>query len=139
MPTFAFDILNNKTIKILMFKLLFYVAIGAFILFVLLPRLRNASPTHKKNLREMAEGGALLLDVRSPTEHASGHIFGSLNIPVQSLNSQIGQLPTDKTIPIIVYCASGMRSGTAAAMLTANGYSNVTNGGGYSDLAAVLG
>jgi phage shock protein E len=116
-----------------------YIIIGAAVLFVLMPILRNASPKRKQQLREMAEGGAMLLDVRSPAEHASGHVFGSLNIPLQNLASKIGDLPKDKTIPIIVYCASGMRSGSAATILQASGYTNVTNGGGYNDLAAILG
>ena len=118
---------------------IFYIIIGLLLLFVLMPMLRNTSPKRKEQLRAMAEGGAMLLDVRSPAEHASGHVFGSLNIPVQELAGKIGDLPKDKTIPIIVYCASGMRSGTATTLLQASGYINVTNGGGYRDLAAILG
>jgi rhodanese-related sulfurtransferase len=118
---------------------LIYIFAGAMFLFVGLPMLRNASPSRKKQLREMAEGGAMLIDVRSETEHASGHIFGSFNIPLQTLASKIGTLPQDKTLPIIVYCASGMRSGSAATVLQASGYTNVTNGGGYTALAAILG
>lgn len=111
----------------------------AMVLFVLLPILRNASPNRQKQLRDMAEGGAMLIDVRSEAEHASGHIFGSLNIPLPSLIGKISTLPKDKTVPIIVYCASGMRSGSAATVLQTGGYTNVTNGGGYGALARILG
>lgn len=79
------------------------------------------SQRNTKSAREQVGQGALLLDVRSPLEHASGHIPGSVNIPVQELPQRLGELgPTQR--PVVVYCRSGARSGHAAQLLRAAGY-----------------
>ena len=52
-----------------------------------------------------------------------GSIAGAKNIPVSSLGQRIGEL--DKTRPIVVFCASGMRSSSAAAYLKRNGFNEV--------------
>lgn len=64
--------------------------------------------------------GALLLDVRTPGEFADGHVQGALNIPVQELEARVAEL--DASRPVVVYCRSGNRSGTAATMLRARGF-----------------
>ncbi len=66
------------------------------------------------------EAGALLLDVRSPSEFRSGGLPGAKNVPVQSLAGRLGEL--DKSRPIVVYCASGMRSSRAASLLRGKGF-----------------
>ena len=62
----------------------------------------------------------LLLDVRTPMEHASGAIDGSYLLPVQELNFRANELPKDKEI--VVYCRVGNRSAFAAAYLARLGY-----------------
>lgn len=57
--------------------------------------------------------GALLLDVRSPEEFASGHIPGSRNLPLEQL---LEGLPTLKS-PVVTICATGSRAGLAAEVL----------------------
>lgn len=74
--------------------------------------------------RALVEGGARLVDVRTPGEHAAGHIDGSLNVPVQELAKRMAELG-DKTKPVVVYCASGMRSSSAAGMLRRAGFVDV--------------
>ena len=64
--------------------------------------------------------GALLLDVRTPSEFASGALPGAKNIPVQSLAGRLEELPRDR--PIVVYCASGMRSASATSLLKSRGF-----------------
>lgn len=66
------------------------------------------------------EAGGVLVDVRSEGEFHGGGLPGAKNIPVQSLGARMGELPKDR--PIVVYCASGMRSASAASKLRANGY-----------------
>jgi phage shock protein E len=85
------------------------------------------------DLADLAKQGAIILDVRSKGEYASGHIKGSINIAVDQLGSNLSQLK-DKNKPIITCCASGMRSASAKGMLKAKGYTNVHNGGGWSSL-----
>ena len=74
----------------------------------------------------VAQEGALLLDVRSEREFAAGHLPGAVNVPVTQLAAQLETLG-DKRRPIVVYCASGMRSRRAASLLREAGYSRVLN------------
>jgi phage shock protein E len=87
----------------------------------------------KVDYAEMVRNGALILDVRSKREFASGNIRGSINIPVEVLSSSLGRLK-DKDITIITCCASGSRSAMARRVLISNGYTEVYNGGGWSSL-----
>ena len=82
---------------------------------------------------QLIKQGAIILDVRSRGEFASGHIKNSINIPVDQLVNNLSKLK-DKNKCIICCCASGMRSGTARRILEANGYNAVFNGGGWQQL-----
>lgn len=73
--------------------------------------------------------GAVLLDVREPSEYRSGHIPGSINIPVGSILNAQNKIQ-DRNTPIFTYCLSGGRSSSAAAALKKMGYVNVQNIGG---------
>ncbi len=70
----------------------------------------------------------ILIDVRTPEEFASGHIPGSVNIPVDSLGQRLSEVPQDK--PVVLYCRSGNRSGQAAQILDQAGYSQIYDLGG---------
>lgn len=87
----------------------------------------------KVDYAELVSQGAIILDVRSKGEYAGGHIKGSMNISVDTLNSNLAKLK-DKNKPIITCCASGMRSASAKSILKSNGYTNVHNGGAWSSL-----
>lgn len=82
---------------------------------------------------QLMNEGAIIIDVRTSGEYASGHIKGSLNIPVDKLAQNMGKLK-DKKQPIITCCASGMRSATAKSILQSNGFVNVYNGGAWHRL-----
>ena len=73
----------------------------------------------------LIENNAMIIDVRSGEEFASGYIDGAINIPVDriaSINNYV-----DKDTVIVLYCASGMRSSLAAKTLVELGYTNVYN------------
>jgi len=86
----------------------------------------------KVDYADLVKQGAIILDVRSKGEYNGGHIKGSINIPVDTLKSNLSKLRKDKTI--ITCCASGMRSASAKNILLSNGYAEVYNGGGWSSL-----
>lgn len=86
----------------------------------------------KVSYKEMVRNGAQIIDVRTPGEFSSGHIKGSVNIPLQDLNNRMSKIKKDK--PVITCCASGMRSASAKRVLKSNGYSEVYNGGGWMSL-----
>ena len=69
-----------------------------------------------------------LLDVRTAAEYQSGHLKNSLQadwLNKEQFADRIKYL--DKTKPLLVYCASGMRSGAAAKWLLDNGFLDVQN------------
>ena len=75
--------------------------------------------------REMVENGAQLVDVRSPQEFGMGAIPGSKNVPLQEIHGAEQHL--DKSKPVIVFCASGMRSEQAKSVLCQLGFDAVHN------------
>jgi phage shock protein E len=78
-------------------------------------------------LKETIATGAVLIDLRSAGEFASGNIKGSVNIPLDRLNNQASMLKKDK--PVIVFCRSGNRSMAAKAILEKKGFRNIVDGG----------
>lgn len=84
----------------------------------------------------LIQNGAQIIDVRTKAEYASGHIRGSVNIPLQELESNLKKINKEK--PVITCCASGMRSASAKGILSSKGY-DVYNGGGWAALRNVLG
>lgn len=87
----------------------------------------------KVNLGELIANGATILDVRTKGEYASGHVKGSINIPLDQLSGHLTKLK-DKGHPIITCCASGMRSSSAKSFLKRQGYTNVHNAGPWVTL-----
>jgi rhodanese-related sulfurtransferase len=75
---------------------------------------------------QVADQGALLLDVGTPEEFTAAHIAGSINIPAPDVarhQEEIG--PYDR--PIVVYSRSGFHSARAAHVLRSIGYHSITN------------
>ena len=92
-----------------------------------------ASPAVESPVKAWLEGQALVVDVRTPAEYASGHHPRAVNIPVDQVESRLKEFG-NKSQPIVVYCASGVRSGRAKQTLESAGYSSVLNAGGFRDL-----
>jgi rhodanese-related sulfurtransferase len=90
----------------------------------------------KVNYAELVKQGAIILDVRSKSEFAGGHIKGSINIAVDALNNNLNKL--DKNKVVITCCASGMRSAAAKSILKSNGFKEVYNGGGWLSLQSKI-
>ena len=77
-----------------------------------------------------------VLDVRGEGEWKGGHLPGSLNLPVGSLDERIGEIPRDR--PIIVHCQTGARAAIAASLLRARDFTDVRLfPGGFSEWHAV--
>ena len=72
---------------------------------------------------------AILLDVRTREEYASGHIEGSRNLPLDEID-RVGDVVENKETPRYVHCRSGKRSAKAVAYLRGNGYKKVYDIGG---------
>lgn len=70
---------------------------------------------------------AHIVDVREVAEFASGHLPEAKNIPVSKLTERIAELEKFKEKPIILCCASGMRSSKAAGELKKQGFTRLYN------------
>lgn len=78
-----------------------------------------------------------VIDVRSKVEFWLGHLPGAQCVPVDTLPAGLDAVDgVNKSARVLVYCASGARSAMAQQILSAAGYSNVTDGGGYSSARA---
>lgn len=86
----------------------------------------------KADFAELIADGAVILDVRTKGEYASGHVKNSMNIPLNELQGKLSKLKRDKAI--ITCCASGMRSASAKSILKSNGFLAVHNGGSWTSL-----
>ncbi|MCF4122406.1 FAD-dependent oxidoreductase [Antribacter sp. KLBMP9083] len=80
-------------------------------------------------LDDAMTGGATLIDVRSPGEHAAGGIPGSRNLPLDELRTRHAELPARQ--PVVVHCQVGQRGHTAARLLGQLGYDVHNLDGGY--------
>lgn len=80
--------------------------------------------------RLMSHENAITLDTRTTGEYRQSHILGSKHIPVNELNSRLGELEKHKNDHIVAYCRSGNRSATACRILRSSGFQNVYNLGG---------
>jgi rhodanese-related sulfurtransferase len=74
----------------------------------------------------------VVVDVRTPEEFRgeTGHLPGALLIPLQDLERRLPELEQYKARKIIAYCRSGRRSGNAAGLLTAQGFTAINLEGG---------
>jgi len=63
----------------------------------------------------------VLIDVSEPAEFAAGHAAGARNVPLGKL-AGAKEVPSNKTLPLVLLCASGARSSRAAALLRKAGH-----------------
>lgn len=76
---------------------------------------------------ERIAAGHLVLDVREPDEYAEGALEGVIHIPRGHLEAQIENRIVDKSLPVVVYCAGGVRSAFAAKTMQELGYETVAS------------
>lgn len=86
----------------------------------------------RTDYKQLLENGAVIIDVRSPSEYKGGAAPGSENIPLGSIPGKIKQIKSLE-VPVICVCASGMRSGAATSQLKAAGV-EAYNGGPWTKM-----
>lgn len=104
-------------------------------MFEFLKKLFGGGPS--VDLAALIQGGAYLVDVRSKAEFSAGHVKGSVNIPLDTLASNLSKFKGKENI--IVFCRSGNRSSMAKALLEQNGFNNVVNGGSWHNVNQYVG
>ena len=87
-------------------------------------------------LAALKNGTATIVDVRSREEFQSGHVAGSINIPLQDVPTKVEEFK-NMTKPLVLCCLSGGRSGQATGYLQQQGVLDVYNGGGWMEVNAL--
>ncbi|MCM0620281.1 rhodanese-like domain-containing protein [Nocardioides bruguierae] len=80
------------------------------------------------------DGGATIVDVRTPEEFADGHVEGAVNIDVSASTFAEEIAALDPEAAYVVYCRSGSRAGAAIEQMTDAGFTDLVNGGGLGDM-----
>ena len=108
------------------------IALGLLALVAFLPRLvkRLRGPSEWIGVGALAErlaGGhpPVVIDVRSPGEFNGelGHIEGAVNVPVETLEDRLDEIPPDR--PVVLVCLTDRRSRNAARLLRAHGFGDL--------------
>lgn len=73
---------------------------------------------------------AVVVDVCEPAEFAAGHVGGAKNIPLADLENKLATAVKNKSLPLILVCQSGARSGRALAIAKKLGYEKAQSLGG---------
>jgi rhodanese-related sulfurtransferase len=73
---------------------------------------------------------AVVVDVCESNEFAAGHVTGSRNIPLGELEAKLATSVKNKTLPLILVCQTGARSGRALAIAKKLGYEQAQSLGG---------
>ncbi len=103
-----------------------FFALGLVIAIAVVVFIGNASKKDEVSPKYVSDNhtSIVLIDVREPEELKSdGYIAGAVNIPLNTLQSNLNKIPKDKEV--VVYCRSGHRSANAVNQLKQLGYTNV--------------
>ena len=102
---------------------------GALVFFFAYRRFRQSQV--RKLIPGLLKEGAVIVDVRTPGEFQSAHNPASINLPLDRLAQDWEKIPKDR--PVILCCASGMRSGAALRILRGKGLNHLVNAGPWSN------
>ena len=106
--------------------------------FAVIFMLKRSGQISAEAARAHLKNGALVVDVRSPGEFASGHLPVAVNLPLDEIESALPRQVKDKNQVLLLHCLSGTRSGMAKMKLKRMGYLNVFNLGSYGRAQEIL-
>jgi rhodanese-related sulfurtransferase len=99
---------------------------GAALLLPALQR-RGAKVTQLQATQLINQGKTLVLDVRNAAEFASGHLQNAKHIPLAELAERLKEIEKSKNSTVITVCERGVRSASAASLLSKAGFSQVSS------------
>jgi rhodanese-related sulfurtransferase len=106
------------------------LASGSLLLWPVLQGAATAGLAPAAAVQLMNRQKAVVVDVCEAAEFAAGHIVGSKNVPLGELEGKLATAVKNKTLPLILVCQSGMRSGKAVAIAKKLGYEQAQSLGG---------
>jgi phage shock protein E len=92
----------------------------------------------EESARKHLQQGAVVVDVRSPSEFQSQHLPRALSLPLGELPEAAPRRLPDKQQVLLLHCMSGTRSGIAKRLLKGMGYARVFNLGSYHRAGRIL-
>ena len=94
------------------------------------PAVRKVTPAEAVGLLS----SRVVIDVRTPSEYAAGHIEGAQNIDVEAPDFATQLSSLDEHGKYLVYCHSGRRSALAADTMAKAGFTDIVDAGAMPDL-----
>ena len=98
------------------------LASGGMLLWPVLKGASGGSLTAAGAVQLINREKAVVIDVCETDEFAAGHVGGSRNIPLNQLEEKLPAAVKNKTLPVILVCQTGARSGRAVAIAKKLGY-----------------
>lgn len=98
------------------------LASGAMLLWPVLKGATGGSLTASGAVQLINREKAVVIDVCETDEFAAGHVGGAKNIPLNQLEEKLPAAVKNKTLPVILVCQTGARSGRALAIAKKLGY-----------------
>jgi rhodanese-related sulfurtransferase len=106
------------------------VASGVMLLMPVVQGAASAGLSPAEAVQLINREKAVLVDVCEPAEFAAGHLAGAKNVPLGQLEAKLVGAVKNKTVPLILVCQSGARSGRAVAIAKKLGYEHAQSLGG---------
>jgi phage shock protein E len=106
----------------------YFLVLGSLLAFMFI---RRSGQVSRKDAAELLRKGAMVVDVRRPSEFSSGHLSQAFNMPVDEIEGISREKLKDKDRAILVHCKTGLRSKKAKEKLSRMGYKNVFDLGSY--------
>ena len=98
------------------------LASGGMLLWPVLKGASGGSLTAAGAVQLINREKAVVIDVCETDEFAAGHVGGARNIPLNQLEEKLPAAVKNKTLPVILVCQTGARSGRAVAIAKKLGY-----------------
>lgn len=104
--------------------MLFLIAIGsgAMLLWPMLQGAGKGALSAQGAVQMINRERAVVVDVREPDEFATGHAAGSRNVPLNQLEEKLASTVKNKSLPLLLMCATGARAQRAVAIARKLGY-----------------
>lgn len=109
-----------------MIRQVFIAALGAVIAFTVIAHAANSMVSLDAAREALDKSTALVIDIREPSEHATGVAQGAKLIPMSQLNQRIGEIPKNSKQAVLLICNTQNRSSKVVEQLRAAGYTHVS-------------
>lgn len=106
--------------------ILAFLLSGGYLLLSVLRKGSGNPLTPAEAVSKINREKAIVVDIRNPETFEVGHLVGSRNLPLSKLKTDgVSGLPKNKSLPLILVCATGATAKGAAAYFKKEGYENV--------------